>query len=437
VTGSPADRIEREFVAAIAARDAPRLRALLADQPSAQALIDKPLFSFDSPALAHVAGGDDSLDLVNVLLEFGADPNRKTGWWAGGFHPLYSAGGAVAERLIEAGASIDACAAAHLDRLDVLRRLLDDDPGRVADRGGDGQTPLHFAQSREAIDLLLERGADPDARDRDHRATPAQWMLAHRRGEGRYALAAYLVERGASADIMLAAALGLEDRVRALLDENPALLEQRTHRGLYGEEPPSSYHIYTWTIGANLSPLDVAARFDQASVRDVMYSYASPKVRFLDACARGDGASARQLLAERPAVLDELSPADRQLLPDAAWNSNAAAVAVMLECGFDPAVRGGSGGTVLHCGAWEGCVACIEAALRYPAVRALVNEPDPNYQGTPLGWCCHGAVHCRKPGADYPTVAALLLSAGARPPDSLDGVPEPVAAVIGSYRSNS
>jgi hypothetical protein len=55
--------------------------------------------------------------------------------------------------------------------------MLDADPKRVHERGGDGQTPLHFARSREVVDLLLERGADPDARDVDHRATPAKWML--------------------------------------------------------------------------------------------------------------------------------------------------------------------------------------------------------------------------------------------------------------------
>ena len=420
--------LKTEFTAAVAAADASRLRAFLERNPAARELIDEPLFSFDSPALVHVAGKD--LDIVNVLLEFGADPNRKSGWWAGAFHPLYSARGAVADRLIEAGATIDACAAAQLDRLGVLRSLLDEDPSRVRERGGDGQTPLHFARSREAIDLLLERGADPDARDVDHRATPAQWMLEKKRGAGRYELAGYLVGRGATADIFLAAALGLEPRLRAMLERDPSLLELRTNRGEYGEQPPSSYHIYTWTLGANLSPLDVAAQFEQHTALDVMRRFASPRMRFLDACSRGDAELARRLLAERPEVLRELIPQDQQALADAAWNANANAVAVMLEVGFDPAVRGGNGGTVLHCAAWEGCADAIAVALRYPAVRALVNDRDPTFQATPLGWCCHGAVHCGNPKADFPTVARLLLDAGATAPETLQGVPEPVAAVI-------
>ncbi|MBW3535920.1 MAG: hypothetical protein KY453_12015, partial [Gemmatimonadetes bacterium] len=42
----------------------------------------------------------------------------------------------------------------------------------------------------------------------------------------------------------LAAALGLSDRVRAMLRADPGLFEARTGRGDYGEQPPSSYHIY-------------------------------------------------------------------------------------------------------------------------------------------------------------------------------------------------
>src|SRR5215217_6112515 len=107
-------------------------------------MVNEPLFSFDSPALVHVAGRDDAA-LVDVLLEFGADPNRRSGWWAGGFHPLHGASAAAAEHLLAAGAVPDACAAAHLDRPELLARMLADDPARAHERGGDGQTPLHFA----------------------------------------------------------------------------------------------------------------------------------------------------------------------------------------------------------------------------------------------------------------------------------------------------
>ena len=421
-----------EFRRAVNARDVAAVRSLLQRQTAVRAVIDAPLFSFGSAALTHVAGDGDPA-LVDVLLEFGADPNRRSEWWAGGWHALHSARGAVADRLLEAGAIPDACAAAHLDRPELLRRILAADPARVHERGGDGQTPLHFAESRAVVDLLLEHGADLEARDLDHRGTPAQWMLAHRRGAGRYELARYLVERGATADIFLAAALGLTDRLRALLERDPSLLSRRTHQGEYGEQPPSSFHIYTWTIGQNLTPLQVAAQFEQDEAFQLLQSFAGPRERFLDACAQARGAEARELLRDHPRLLAELTTEDQRVLADAGWAGNAAAVALMLELGFDPAASAAVGNTVLHCAAWEGSVACVEIALRYDAVRALINHRDAVHGGTPLGWCCHGSIHCGNPHANHAAVARLLLDAGASPDIDVGGASPAVQAVVREF----
>jgi ankyrin repeat protein len=368
-----------------------------------------------------------------VLLELGADPNRRSGWWAGGFHPLHSATGAVADRLIRAGAVPDACAAANLDRPDLLRRILDAEPERVHERGGDGQTPLHFARSAEVADLLLARGADIDARDVDHRATPAQWMLDRARGAGRYDLARRLVARGASTDVFLAAALGLADALREMLEADPSLLDRRTGTGEYGEKPPSSLHIYQWTLGANRSPLQVAEQFGQDEALEVMRAFASPRQRFLAACATARADEARRLLREWPGLVAELSPDEQRALPDAAWAPDPPAVELMLELGFDPATPGQAGGTALHCAAWQGSAAAVRAVLQDPRGRGLVAARDPSYGATPLGWCCHGAQHCGRATADYPLVARLLLEAGARPEPGWTDAPEPVRAVIRSF----
>jgi ankyrin repeat protein len=407
-----------DFRRAFDARDAPMLRELLGVHAAARALIDAPLFPFETPALVYAASRGD-VALVDVLLAAGADPNARTGWWAGGFHALHHARGEVAARLLAAGAQPDACAAANLDRPDLLRRMLDADPPRVDERGGDGQTPLHFARSREVVDMLLGQGADPDARDVDHRSTPAQWMLDRRRGAGRYELAAYLVARGATADIFLAAALGLTDRLRALLEADPSLIGVRTSEGAYGERPPSSFHIYTWTIGEHLSPLQVASQFEQHEALELLRGVASPRDRFLAACAAARAAEARALLREQPNLIAELSAEQARVLTDAAAAGNAAAVELMLELGFDAATRGREGGTLLHHAAWHGAAATIEVALRWPAVRALVDVRDATYDNTPLGWCRHGAQHCVDPAGDYPAVERLLLAAGARPVDEL------------------
>jgi ankyrin repeat protein len=390
-------------------RDAAAVRRLLAAHKKFVPFINAPFFPFNAPAI--VACANDAA-MVEVLLEFGADPNTRSEWWAGPFHALHVATGAAAERLLAAGAVPDACAAAHLDRPDLLAAILKADPKRVAERGGDGQTPLHFARSHAVVDMLLEAGADLEARDVDHRATPAEWMLDRSRGAGRYALASYLVERGASADIFLAAALGRTDEARAMLQRDPALLEEQTGRGHYGEVSPSSFHIYFWTIGANRSPLDVAAQFGHEETLAAMLPFATPVQRLRLACRRGDAESAHALVRATPDLVTSLGARDQRAITDAAWDGDAAAVRLMLSLGFDPATPGHDAGTALHCAAWQGSAATVEAILETAAGRALVNAREPHHQSTPLGWCCHGSLNGPRAG-EHVAIARLLLSAGA------------------------
>jgi ankyrin repeat protein len=430
---TPDDRIppsaQQELERAFHGHDLESIRRVVETYPAAHAMIDAPVFPFDAPAIVHFAGQGD-LGMIDLLLDLGADPNRRSEWWAGGFHALHHARGAVAERLMEGGATPDACGAAQMDRRDLLLDMLDADPARVHERGGDGQTPLHFARSREVVDLLLERGADIDAKCVDHRSTPAEWMLQGKRGAGRFAVAEYLAERGASVDVFLAAALGLTGRLRSLLEVDPTRMELRTSQGEYGEKPPSSFHIYTWTIGENRSPLQVAAQFEQADAFELLRTFASPKDRLMAACSQGRAQEADTVLREWPRLLEQLSPAEQRALPDAAWAGNVAAVELMLSIGFDPAARGQDGGTALHCAAWQGQVACVEAVLRHPEARRLIEVRDRVHSSTALGWCCHGARHRRNETGDYPAVAQLLLDAGALPGPNLDDAPPDVLAVF-------
>jgi ankyrin repeat protein len=425
-TTSPEMRMHIAF----SRHDVNAVRTLFESHPELRKRINEPLFAFDSPAI--VAFAKDPT-MVDVLLDFGADPNRRSDWWAGGFHALYSATGAAADRLIAAGAIPDACAAAHLDRPDLLARMIADNPAHVHERGGDGQTPLHFATSRAVIDLLLAAGADIDARDVDHRSTAAEWMLDQKRGAGRFELARYLVERGASADIFLAAALGLTDRVLAMLGADPKLLDLRTGRGDYAERPPSSYHIYFWTIGDSRSPLDVAAQFEQQETVRAMLEFASPVQRFLLACRRGDEAQARQALAEHPGIVESMTSDDHRAITDAAWNGDARAVALMSELGFDPRTPGPDTGTALHCAAWEGSAETVAVLVRRPDAHTLLAITDALHGGTPLGWCCHGS-RFGNTSHDHAGVARLLLEAGADPgPGPIEASPS-VEAVLTGWR---
>jgi ankyrin repeat protein len=428
-TTSPEERMHDAFTR----HDANAVRTLFEKYPELRKRINEPLFAFDSPAIVASAGDPA---MVDVLLDFGADPNRRSDWWAGGFHALYSATGTAADRLIAAGAIPDACAAAHLDRPDLLARMIAEDPARVHERGGDGQTPLHFATSRTVIDLLLAAGADIDARDVDHRSTAAEWMLNQKRAAGRFDLARYLVERGASADIFLAAALGLSDRVRAMLQANPKLLDLRTGRGDYGEQPPSSYRIYMWTIGDSRSPLDVATQFEQHETLRTMLEFASPLQRLLAACRSGDEAQTKLMLRKHPGIIESMTSDDHRAISDAAWNGDARAVALMSDIGFDPRTPGQDGGSALHCAAWEGSAETVAVLLRRTDAQSLIAIRDARYNATPLGWCCHGS-RFGNTSHDHAGVARLLLEAGARPEPGTREASAAVEAVLGDWRKVS
>src|SRR5262249_53286944 len=70
-----------------------------------------------------------------------------------------------------------ACAAGDAD---VLRGLLKNDRGLARERTPDGSTGLHLAvRHPDAVRLLIEHGADPNARDAGDNATPLHFAAAN------------------------------------------------------------------------------------------------------------------------------------------------------------------------------------------------------------------------------------------------------------------
>jgi ankyrin repeat protein len=411
----------RNFRGAVNRGDTVELRRLLESDPFLRKSVNSPVFAFDGRAILHA----HDPKTVDLLLEFGADINAKSSWWAGPWGVLDNADEKTGEFLISRGAKIDIFAAANLNKLDVMRNLLDADPALVHAKGGDGCRPLHFAKTEEAMDLLLERGGDIDARDVDHESTAAQWAMPRPPGQGggmergkSLDRVRALLRRGAQPDVFMAAALNDVPLLRAIVDANPGVLEVRIGAKGYARCPDApGRHIYVYSLMEHKSPLQVAADFGSRDCLKFLLSRATPKQKFLCGCLIGDAAMAKAALAESPELMRHLSIDDQRALPDAAFNGTAPAVKLMLDLGFDPLAPGGDTGTSLHCAAWQGNAEIVQMILSHPIAKKLgdrlVNAVETTHNGRPLSWCCHGSTMCRNPRGDYPAVAKLLLVAGA------------------------
>ena len=146
--------------------------------PELRAKINEPLpnYGFGQHALFAAVQRSDRAT-IDVLLDAGANIHKRTEWWAGGFGVLDDCDPGLVDFLVERGAVIDAHAAARLGMMSTLTELVAADQNVVHAKGGDGQTPLHFASTVEIARFLLDHGAEIDALDVDHESTPAQYML--------------------------------------------------------------------------------------------------------------------------------------------------------------------------------------------------------------------------------------------------------------------
>src|SRR5947207_2340284 len=101
-----------QFRQALDAGNAATVRALLAQHAEVRAAINAPIWHFEG---RPVMAAKKNLPLLDVLLEYGADLNLKSAWWAGGFGILeYDCTPDEARPLIARGAAVDIFAAAHL-----------------------------------------------------------------------------------------------------------------------------------------------------------------------------------------------------------------------------------------------------------------------------------------------------------------------------------
>jgi ankyrin repeat protein len=206
----------------------------------------------------HFAVREGQLETVRILLEAGA----ATGGTRIDGDLLQMArdrGHAAVLRLLEdererrgrtwpaPAAEPEIHAAAQANDAARVQALLDADPALVRRADAAGATPLHraiAAGARETTLLLLDRGAAVDALHGPGPGTEsgyapadfqpidlALWSGPYFGVRGDYETARLLLARGAREDVTLASALGDLARVRALLDADPARIDEARPSG--------------------------------------------------------------------------------------------------------------------------------------------------------------------------------------------------------------
>jgi ankyrin repeat protein len=355
---------------------------------------------------------------ITRALESGsaADLQAVSEWWASGLHAR-SVEPDVARTLVDRGATLTVHAAAGTGLTDHLARMLDAEPSLIDAKGCDACTPLHFARDVATARLLLDRGARIEARDEDHDSTPVQWLIRDAPDVVRY-----LLERGATPDIFLAAALGDRELTTQLIDANPRCVSYRIGRAPEFPAPGSGRGgtIYQWTLAFNSYAHQVALLKGHTDVFDLLWSRSDDTTRLLVACVLGRRADAEAIVARHAGIVAALPPEDHELLPRYCWetNTNYDAVKLMLDLGFPIAQTERSHGySALHNAAWSGSADLVDLLI---ARGAPVDMVDPAFGSTPLGFAIYDCVfEKRHPEGEFGRVAKSLIEAGS-PWEALD-----------------
>jgi len=418
---------------AVCASDAARVRELLARHPGLHATIDRPLpgDGFGTHALFAAVQRSDRAT-IDLLLDAGANINKRTEWWAGGFGVLDDCDPSMLEFLTQRGAVVDAHSAARLGLMTTLRELVAADPAVVHARGGDGQTPLHFASTVEVAEFLLANGAAIDARDVDHESTPTQYMLRvdqkRHYPHDRQDVARYLVSRGCRTDFLMAAALGDADLVHRHLDADPGCIRMNVSEEWFPKQNPrAGGTIYIWMLGWHRTAHVVARDFGHEAVFQLLMERTPNDMKLALACDLGDEAAFHQFLSKYPDAAKTLSDADRRKLPNAAQNNNTKAVRLMVEAGWPVDTPGDAGATALHWAGFHGNAEMAREILRFHPTLELMSR---DYASTPLSWTIYGSGNgWHRNTGDYVGTVQALLAAGAGVPSNAEDL-EPSEAVL-------
>ena len=197
-----------------------RLRTVLDEEPErVHEPVDMGHFDGNSGTLLHTAVNENKPEVVSLLLERDAEVNALDSC---GRTPLQlissDSNRVIPDTLINAAANVGILEAVAIGHLNQTKELLDSDPKLINERRLDGMSLLHIAITsgrNELIPLLIERGADPKARN-----VAGETLLQVMTRPAQLPVAKMLIDAGAEPTPEALIGLGMLDELKALLRED-------------------------------------------------------------------------------------------------------------------------------------------------------------------------------------------------------------------------
>jgi ankyrin repeat protein/ketosteroid isomerase-like protein len=359
-----------------------RARELLDRDPAQASLVGGPHrwepLLYLTYSRVPLAPGRSALEVARLLLEHGADPNAGY-LWEGLVPPFTALTGALG-----GGGTIPE----HPQRLVLARFLLE-----TGANANDGQALYNQGWGPDPqegwLELLFEFGLGSGD------GGPWRRLLGERQDSPRA-----MVE-----DLLMAAAgHGLTDRVRRLLDRGVDPEGRGSRHPIYKGRSPVQEAALAGHLDIVSLLLEAGATWEHDQVDDLV-----------TAAMAGDHDTVERLLAADPELRGRAIERRPDLLVRAAEQDKLAAVALLIELGFDLNARART--TPLHEAAMRGSLPVIRLLLEHGADP---NIRDTAYKATPAGWAEHHG-H---------TEAQHLLEAREREPlAAVDGASQPGSAM--------
>jgi RNA polymerase sigma factor (sigma-70 family) len=175
----------------------------------------------------HVAAVGGHRSIIERLLDRGADIDARCSSWTPLAVAVISGQTDAVELLLARGAEVDLGIAVEWDDLDRVKKILADNPGFAQATFHHGAPPICCAKSVAMAEILLDHGADIDARTPGHDTTALTRALEEEDTER----VDFLIARGAEVDIVTAALMGDLDRVRIILATDPGAAKTKGAHG--------------------------------------------------------------------------------------------------------------------------------------------------------------------------------------------------------------